>query len=222
MKRYLAAAFWALCGLLFLGCRHPQYALYTSPSRDFQCRVPWAWDVMSDAEGAHFANVTFLGPFDPAFYLGAPSFSVRWYARSATHRLRDGTLEMYKGPDDYIQQTLETVYGKDRRMERPVQDLAVDGRKFKYFVVVSAGPAQAEARWGTALDETGKVINPRKHAYAVFAMPGGCYVLIYPATRQGYEKYQKEFDELVKSFVPLKDGPGGALSPSPAQAKPVR
>jgi len=169
---------------------------------------------MEDLEGTHFTNLTFIGPFEPEFYLGAPSFSVRWYTRYATHRLRDGMLEMYSGPEDFLSQTLDAVYGKERRMDRPVQDLVVEGRRFKYFVVVSAGPVQPGARWGTAVDETGKVINPRKHAYAILPMPSGFYVLTYPATRQGYPKYEKQFTELVNSFVPLKDGPGGAPPPS--------
>ena len=208
MKRFLAFLALASIGCIAVGCRPPSYALYTSPNRDFQCRVPWAWNVMYDAEGTHFSHVNFIGPFEPEFYLGAPSLSVRWYTRYATHRLRDGILEMYADPDDFINQILDSVYGKDREMFRPVQDLTVDGRKFKYFVVVSAGPVQPGAQWGTATDtKTGKVLNPRKHAYALLPMPSGFYVLTYPATRQGYEKYEKDFTGLVNSFVPLKDGP---------------
>jgi len=220
MKRTLAAVILALGGLSAIGCQPPAHSLYTSPNRDFQCDVPWAWDVMYDSEGTHFTNLTFLGPFEPEFYLGAPSFSVRWYTRYATHLLRDGQSEMYSGPDDFIQQILESVYGKERRMDRPVQDLEVDGRKFKYFVVVSAGPVAPGARWGTMADESGKTINPRKHAYAVLPMSSGFYVLTYPATRQAYASYEKQFSDLVKSFVPLKDGPGGAALPPPSRSKP--
>ena len=221
MKRYLAVAALALCSLA-AGCKAPQHALYTSPNRDFQCDVPWAWNVMYDSEGTHFTNVTFIGPFEPEFYLGAPSFSVRWHTRYATHRLRDGLLEMYSGPDDFISQTLDSVYGKARRMDRELKDLNVEGRRFKYFVVVSAGPVQSGARWGTAVDEAGKTINPRKHAYAILPMPSGFYVLTYPATRQAYDKYYSQFDQLVKSFVPLKDGPGGAPLPPPSRSKPAK
>jgi hypothetical protein len=218
MKRFPLIAF--VCGFLALGCKAPDHALYTSPNRDFQCDVPWAWNVMYDSEDKHFTNLTFIGPYEPRFYLGAPSFSVRWYTRYATHRLRDGSLEMYSGPDDYIKQTLDSVYGPDRRMEVPVHEVDVAGRKIKHFVVVAAGPADAKATLGLALDpETGKTINPRKHAYAVIPMPSGFYVLIYPATKQGYDSYYKQFDRLVKSFVPFKDGPGGSPLPQPSQMK---
>ncbi len=177
---------------------------------------------MYDSEGTHFTNLTFIGPFESEFYLGAPSFSVRWYTRYATHRLRDGMLEMYGSPEDFTNQTLDAVYGKERRMDRPVQDLAVEGRRFKYFVVVSAGPVQPGARWGTAVDGAGKVINPRKHAYAILPTPSGFYVLTYPATRQAYAKYETQFAALVNSFVPLKDGPGGAPLSPPSRSKPAQ
>jgi len=227
MKRCLAVAALALCGLA-AGCKAPQHALYTSPHRDFQCDVPWAWNVMYDFEGTHFTHVNFIGPFEPDFYLGAPSFSVRWYTRYATHRLRDGQLEMYSGPEDFITQTLESVYGQERQMFRPVQDLVINGRRFKYFVVVSAGPVQPGARWGIAVDDkTKQAINPRKHAYAILPMPSGFYVLAYPATTAAYDIerlkiYKEQFDQLVNSFVPLKDGPGGAALPPPQRSKPAK
>jgi hypothetical protein len=220
MKKNLAAAFIAICALIATACKPPEYALYTSPERDFQCKVPWAWNVMYDSEEKHFENLTFIGPFEPDFYLGAPSFSVRWYSRYTTHRLRDDRLEMYAGSDDFIHQILDSVYGPERIMDRPVQELNVGGRKLKYFVVISGGPADPKARWGTALDRlTGKTINPRKHAYVLIDMPSGFYVLAYPATKQGYDLYKEKFDQMVGSFVPLKDGPGGAPLPPPAEHK---
>ncbi|MCX5795244.1 MAG: hypothetical protein NTY77_07115 [Elusimicrobia bacterium] len=232
MKRTWAAATLALCGLLASGCKPPSHSLYTSPNRDFQCDVPWAWSVIYDSEGTHFTNLTFIGPFEPEFYLGAPSFSVRWYTRYATHLLRDGQSELYSGPDDFIKQILDSVYGKERIMFRPVQDMEIDGRKFKYFVVSSLGPAAPGARWGTG-EQDGKLINPRKHAYAILPMSGGFYVLTYPATIQAYDAepktrfeklkiYRDQFDELVHSFVPLKDGPGGSPLPPPSRSKPAK
>ncbi|MFA6004027.1 MAG: hypothetical protein WC881_08160 [Elusimicrobiota bacterium] len=219
MKNMLRAAAVALCGLAAGGCQAPKYALYISAERDFQCRVPWAWNVMFDAEDKHFNNTTFIGPFEPDFYLGAPSLSVRWYSRYQAHRLRDGSVEMYADADDYINQTLEGVYGKDRVMIDPVREVAAAGRRAKHFVVLSAGPAAAGARWGTARDKiTGRVVDPRQHAYVVLPMPGGFYVLIYPATPDGFDKYEPQFNQLVNSFTPLKSGPGGApLQPSAAR-----
>jgi hypothetical protein len=86
---------------------------------------------------------------------------------------------------------------------------------------------QPGARWGTATDQDGRTINPRKHAYAVLPMPGGFYVLTYPATTAAYDierllAYRKDFDHLVNSFVPLKDGPGGAPLSPPDQKQPAK
>ena len=225
MNRKIAAGVLTLSGLLALGCNppKPKYSLYTSPDRDFQCSVPWAWNVIYDSEGKRFTNLTFIGPFERDFYLGAPSFSVRWFTRYAPHRLGIDTVEMYSDAEDFIKQNLEAVYGADREMFKPEQDIQLKaiGRTGKYFVVVSPGPAHPKAQWGTAVDEgTGKSINPRKHAYVLIPMPSGFYVLTYPATTFGYKKYKDQFDELVFSFVPLKDGPGGAPLPPPADDKP--
>ncbi|MBI5239136.1 MAG: hypothetical protein HY926_01560 [Elusimicrobia bacterium] len=227
MRRSAAVAVLALCALV-CGCKSPKYALYTSLNRDFQCDVPWAWNVMYDSEGTHFTHVNFIGPFEPDFYLGAPSYSVRWYSNYATHRLRDGRLEMYAGPDDFIRQTLDGVYGADRDLVQPVHDVAIDGLKFKCFTVVSAGPAQPGARWGTAVDGiTKQVINPRQHAYAILPMRSGFYVLTYPATTAAFktdrlQAYKKDFEHLVNSFVPFKDGPGGAPLPPSGRSKPAK
>jgi RecA-family ATPase len=90
-----------------------------------------------------------------------------------------------------------------------ITTLEVSGRKGKHFIVKSAAPAQPGARWGTAVDERGQDINPRQHAYVVVPTPRGFYVLIYPATREGYPKYEKRFIQLVNSFTVLTDGPAG-------------
>ena len=223
MKRSFAAAVLALC-VLGSGCKSPKYALYTSPNRDFQCDVPWAWNVIYDSEGTHFTHVNFIGPFEPDFYLGAPSYSVRWYTHYATHKLRDGRLEMYTGPGDFISQTLDAVYGKERSMVEPVREAEVFGRRWKRFTVVSAGPADPKARWGTATDAAGNLMNPRQHAYAILPLRSGFYVLTYPATTAAYKTdrlkvYRENFEQLVNSFVPFKDGPGGAPLPPPQKSK---
>ena len=198
-------------GALALGaCTPPKYALYTAKARDFQAAVPYNWSVIADAEGARFESATFIGPFDPDFYLGVPSFSVRWHARHAPHTLRNGAVEVYTGPDDYIKQVLKYVYGPKYDLSQPVHEIQAGGRKAKHFVVLSAGPVNKGARWGTAVDEQGRTINPRKHAYVLIPMRAGFYVLVYPATREGYEKYEPQFNQLVNSFAALSEGPGGA------------
>lgn len=230
---------WGARGLLLLAamvlssCKAPKYALYTSVVRDFQVDVPWAWNVMTEQDGSNFSNATFIGPFEPDFYLGAPSFSIRWHRRYYPHKLPGGKLEMYSDTNDYIAQLLKNVYGprytllwKDKMEEfHPcVEDgpcittIMINGREAKYFVVKSAAPAQPGARWGTAMDtETGASINPRQHAYVIVPMANGFYVIVYPATREGYPKYEKEFNQLASSFLPFKDGPEGASVSPPAR-----
>ncbi len=206
-------------GALALGaCTPPKYALYTSKPRDFQANVPYGWSVIADQVGSRYANVAFIGPFDQDFYLGAPSFSVRWHTRHDPHKLRDGSIETYTGPDDYIRQILKSVYGPRYELIQPVHEISAGGRKAKHFVVLSAGPADPNANYGTASDEKGRSINPRKHAYVVIPFRAGFYVLVYPATREGYARYEPQFNQLVNTFKPFKEGPGGADIPVGASA----
>jgi hypothetical protein len=77
-SRPLSSAVAMLAGcLLMAGCNPPKHVTYTSARRDWKCSVPWGWNVMTDEKGGHYTNTTFIGPFDPEFYLGAPSLSVR-------------------------------------------------------------------------------------------------------------------------------------------------
>lgn len=224
-----------LAALALTSCKPPKYALYTSEQRDFQVNVPWAWNVMTEHDEENFSNSTFIGPFEPDFYLGAPSLSIRWHKRYHPHRMPGGQLEMYSDPVDYIAQVLEKVYGpryallwKDQEgtfhpcvEDGPcIRTVTVNGREARSFVVQSAAPAQPGARWGTSVDtETGQTINPRQHAYVIVPMANGFYVLVYPATREGYPKYYDDFDFFAKSFLPLKDGPGGQPVARPMAVK---
>lgn len=208
---------------LLAACSPPKHALYTSLHRDYLVNVPWAWNVIVDQEELRFTEAVFLGPFDPDFYLGQPSFRISWHKRYATHKLRNGLLEMYADADDFIDQTLRDVYGPEYQLvgfdkkgdltvvKAPDEVMVAKQFKAKHFVVLSAGPAAPGARWGTGeVAATKQLINPRMHAYVVVPMASGFYVLVYPATRDGYPKYSKDFDKLVYSFRPLKDGPAGA------------
>ena len=60
-----------------------------------------------------------------------------------------------------------------------------------------------------SVDRDGQPGVLRKHAYAVVPMGRGFYVLCYPATARGYDRYEARFRGLIGSFVPLTDGPGG-------------
>ena len=57
------------------------------------------------------------------------------------------------------------------------------------------------------------------HAYVLLPMRRGFYVIVYPATRDGYALYEPQFNQLVNSFTPLKEGPdGAALAAAPVAA----
>ncbi len=202
---------WACAALAsFLAGCAPKYSAYTSVNGDFRCLAPWRWKVLTDHEGSHYTDTTFIGPFDPKFYLGAPSLEVRWYRNYASHRLRGGALEMYANADDYIRQTLREVYGAKYQFAQPLQDIVVSGQKAKHFVVLSAAPAPKAARWGVLTDpKTGRRFIPRKHAYVVLPSRRGFYVLIYPATDPGYADDLAQFHTLVNTFFVIKDGPSG-------------
>jgi hypothetical protein len=235
MKNTLARRLSAVLLLaLASACNPPKYATYESINKDYSASVPWGWQVVTDQQDNDFSQATFIGPFDPDFYLGAPSLSVRWYRRYRPHRLGDGRLEMYAGPDDFIKQTLGQVYGpqyvlltldgrpsydNDKRAEViPEVVLKNSGLKAKAFAVESSVPAPTSAqsgeatnRWGiSAQSGTGKPFILRKHAYVIVPIEDGFYVLTYPATERGYENFLDKFAGLMGSFMPTKAGPGGA------------
>ncbi|OGR90521.1 MAG: hypothetical protein A3J74_03430 [Elusimicrobia bacterium RIFCSPHIGHO2_02_FULL_57_9] len=193
----------AAAGVIW-ACTPPKYVAYVSRQNDFKCSAPWGWSVMSEKEGTRYANTTFIGPFAPEFYLGAPSLSVRWHAYSYPHRLADGVLEMYSSADDYIRQMINNVYGPQAELLEPVHDIFVAKRKAKHFVVLAPAPAPEGRQWGTVLDaQSNKPVNLRQHAYVIVPMQQGFYVLVYPATREGFKLYEPHFNQLVNTFLPL-------------------
>ena len=219
-----------LFGIILLalaaGCNPPKYATYESINKDYTASVPWGWQVMTDQQDNDFTQATFIGPFDPDFYLGAPSLSVRWFRRYRPHRLTDGRIEMYGGPDDFIRQTLVQIYGPEyvlltlegkvsydnAKQEEIIPEITLrqSGLKAKAFAVVSAVPAPEDNKWGISTDsKTGKASVLRKHAYAVVPIEDGFYVLTYPATDRGYENFLDKFAGLMGSFMPRTAGPGG-------------
>ncbi|MBI2386452.1 MAG: hypothetical protein HYV14_10615 [Elusimicrobia bacterium] len=212
---------------LAAACSPPKYASYESINKDFAASVPWGWQVMTDQQDSDFSQTAFIGPFDPDFYLGAPSLSVRWYRRYRPHRLTDGRLELYSGADDFIRQTLAQVYGPEYILLRldgkvsydeetkaeviPEVTLKQSGLKAKGFIVESATPAPAANKWGiSARAGTGESFVLRKHAYVVVPIEDGFYVLTYPATERGFPSYLDKFAGLMGSFMPRTAGPGGA------------
>ena len=214
----------ASLGLFSLGCQPPKYAVYSSIHGDFRCSVPWGWKVMTDEEGTHYANTTFLGPFDPEFYLGLPTLSVRWFSYAEPHRLPDGVLEMYTSSGDYIRQILRNVYGPKPIMRQKAHEIFVAGRKARHFVVLSAVEVPPQTQWGTAIEaKTNKLVNLREHAYVVLPLKTGFYVLIYPATREGFSLYESQFNVMVNTFEPLKEGPAGPpIKPVPSAPAPKK
>lgn len=212
MKRFLAL--FAAAGVLAAGCSPPKYVNYKSVNGDFATTVPWGWQIFTDqeADGKGFAQTVFIGPFDPQFYLGVPSVTVRWYRSFWPHTLRDGRIESYAGPDDFIKRTLSDVYGPKYTLEKPVTsiDLRQSGLQAQFFVVFSPVAVPKETRNGVEEDpETGKTFNVRRHGYVVVPMGEGFYVITYPATRLGYPKNDENFNQIVSAFRPFTRGPGG-------------
>ncbi|MBI4679305.1 MAG: hypothetical protein HY748_17155 [Elusimicrobia bacterium] len=220
-----SALFWtpvlAVCGLA-AGCLFPEYYKYTSPFGDFTCEVPYGWSVKTDREEDIFTNVTFIGGFDPDFYLGAPSLSIRWHSSSRIHQLPNGFMEVYSDADDFIRQMLRSVYGpmenKDYFLETPkdrpregIREIALRTAMLpaKFFVVTAQIEVPKKWTWGVSVNKEGKTTLIRKHAYALVPMEGGFYVIVYPATMDGYEKYEKQYRMLLGTFKPLRSGPGG-------------
>ncbi|MBI5624126.1 MAG: hypothetical protein HY924_10130 [Elusimicrobia bacterium] len=216
------------------GCLFPEYHAYTSPFNDFTCEVPYGWSVKTDREDDHFTNVTFIGGFDPEFYLGAPSMSVRWHAADRIHKLPNGLLEMYSDSEDYIRQMLRSVYGpevnKDYTLDLPdgnpdnairTINLKTANLPARFFVVNSPTKVPPGWTWGVSVDRKDKRSASliRKHAYALVPMEGGFYVIVYPATRDGYSKHEKQFRVLLGSFKPLTHGPAGPSFKVPKAAR---
>ena len=225
-------------------CSPPKYVSYRSVSNDFKVAAPWGWDVIADAAYDSFSQVSFIGPFDVDFYLGAPTLSVRWYKPYRPHELRDGRMEMYADSDDFIKQTLNDVYGKDaivygvgvredggrslidQAHPIPTFLLKESGLPAKFFGVLSPTPAPRGVTIGTETDDEGRLVNVRYHEYVVVPIvengrEEGFYVLCYPATQAGHDKGMDRFRALYNTFHPLTAGPGGEKIriPGPQAAK---
>lgn len=204
------------------GCINPPYTAYRSPWGDWTCSVPTGWTVKIDGEDTHYTNVTFIGGFDPDFYLGAVSMSVRWHSYDRTHQLPDGLLEAYTSVEDYYRQMLRVVYGPTvnqdymlplaKSPDDPLQDINLPsaGLTGKHFIVLSPVAVPKKTVWGTSIDKKAdKVVVIRQHAYVLVPMENGFYVIVYPATKDGFRRFEKQFVRIVNTFRPLKHGPAG-------------
>lgn len=214
--------------VLACACKPPKFAAYESVFKDFSADVPWGWNVYTEAKGKNYSEIRFVGPFDEDFFLGAPSLSVRWYRNFEIHNLPDGGSELFKTSNEFITKTLRDVYGPEAILygigdrddggrlilsgqnEIPSITLRSSGLKAKYFAVLSPTPAPAGVSYGLQRDDQGRLVNVRYHEYAVVPVADGFYVLCYPATKIGHDRYMNEFKTLLGSFVPRAAGPGGA------------
>ena len=221
------------------GCAAPKRVTFFSPFKDFSCDVPWGWAVYLDAAGSDYTSVTFAGPLEPEFLRGTPSLTVRWYAYGAAHKLPDGNIERYVSAGDFKSQMLREVYGPEcppaagtveacaytRAGSDFVQALAaskgmrvpdasnvkVAGVTASYYVVYRNRPVPRKALLGIVEDAQGGAVVRQRHAYVVLPLRHGFYVLVYPATRDGFEKYKDDFWRMVNSFQLLKEGPAGPV-----------
>ena len=224
-KRSPALATAAAALLALAGCIAGNYAHYRSPFGDFVCEVPKGWTTIVDSGGPDFYQITFAGPLQPEFYKGVPSLSVRWYRLNTTHRLPDGSYELYASVRDYMDQMLHDIYGPDGYykggddvdQERAAarnqalgefETIKMSGdRDALFFVAYHNVPAPVGANYGVVSDDEGHRIIRERHGYAILPVRDGFYVLVYPATRNGFERFKKSFLRMVLSFRLLREGP---------------
>jgi hypothetical protein len=204
-------------GALSSGCGRPKYTWYNSKAGDYRAGVPYEWHFRTENYGTEFSNTVFVGPFEPKFYLGLPTFQVRWYQNYRPHTLPDGSVEVYSGPDNFIEQTLSLVYDYPKKalLTQEIHEVDVAGRQGKHFVVQSEHEVHKNTRFGMFQSPDGRFVVMRKHGYVVVPAGDGFYVLIYPATREGYDKWEPAFNQFVNSFQIFKNGPG---APAPKSA----
>lgn len=197
--------------LAFSGCKAPKYLEYRSAFGDYSVEVPFGWDVYFDQESKVHTNYTFVGPFDQNFFNGLPSLSIRWY--KANHRILMHGLETayYASGDDYIEQMLRDVYGPQYQFVQKIHRVSVGGWEAKHFIVESLAEVPESYQFGVVIEpDTNRHGIIRKHEYVVLPMDSGFYVLVYPATRAGYDAHSKKFNNLVNTFRVYTDGPSGA------------
>lgn len=221
----------ALIGVVLMAfvssaCQPPKYVRFVSPFKDFVCEVPWGWAVYLDSAGSDYSSATFTGPLEPDFYRGTPSLSIRWYAYNAPHALLGGLPESYGSADDFTRQMLGDVYAPDgyTKAEADFDQQAaasrgegtpdfkrvrVSGAEATHYIVYRTLPAPKGYSLGVVHDGKGNAVIRQRHAYILLPLPTGFYVITYPATREGYEKYKSSFIHLAKSFKLLKEGPAG-------------
>ncbi len=221
----LAVVCWPVCAQAQSGT-----APFTSLWNDYTTSVPARWKVVSGNEGTHYTDINFKSP-EPYYLL-----SIRWFSQYATHKKADESLEMYRGADDFVKQLSESVYQRDYNggpynphtasaFLEPVHEVMVAGRKSMQFVLPAPGFDNYGGEGFNAssgrhfLDALGIIVKdksleaPGEHAYTLVPMRSGFYVLAYFAPQGGLGKYKRFYEEMVSSFVLLKDGPEGASLP---------
>jgi len=207
-----------LAGVFLLaGCEPPKHIAYASSAGDFTVQVPYGWSVYYDEQSSDYQSYTFVGPFEPSFFRGVPSLQVRWYASGKPRKLPfNGGSETYYGADDFVRRVKGEVYGPEAiyatattKNPRDIHKVAISGWSGRHFIILSPTKVGADVRFGVSQDAKGERAIVRKHAYAVLPMDNGFYVITYPATLDGYGKYDNDFFRMVNSFKALKDGPAG-------------
>ncbi len=242
MKRVLFAVLvisLLLGGMSSFLAREAYAGSYTSAWNDFTATVPDGWRVSLDNEETSYTKTKFNSP-EP-FY----SISVRWYRHYATHKQIDGRLEMYVGPDDFINQ-LSDWYGREKQnmtggaLIEPRHEISIGDKKALQFTGRLAKVPQKDSygflrsaedcefiykEWrrqlGGVLVGVDEVKNGSRQVWTIVPARSGFYVLAYYAPEESYGKYEKYYAQLAASFVP-KDGPGGAgSSTDPNLAKKI-
>jgi len=197
-----------------VGAEELRTAPFTSLWNDYKTMVPDGWKVGVDDEGTHYTNISFKSP-EPNYLL-----SIRWYTRYSTHRMVDGLLEMYSGPDDFVGQ-IGNWFGAGNLIEQG-HEINIADRKAQRFMgrlarLPQGGPSYIvlgrRARLGGVLVGDDEATNGGRQVWTVVPAPSGFYAFGYFAPEEGFAKYEKFYDRMIASFVPLRDGPGGAAAP---------
>ncbi len=203
----------------FAGVKVASAMSYTSLWNDYKTVVPDGWTASYDSEGTHYAEADFTSS-DPNYRL-----EIRWYTRYATHRLPDGMLEMYSGPDDFTRQ-FGNRYGAGNVVEK-AHEINIGGKKAERFAGRLPEAKVSTSTWDTSIKAVilgrqamlGKMVEDSvaekggRQIWTVIAAPSGFYVFAYLAPEADFATYQNSYDQMMASFIELKDGPGGTLMP---------
>ncbi len=188
---------------------------FVSSWNDFKTVVPDGWTATYDFESLHYAD-TELKSGDPTY-----RFVIRWFTKYSTHMTVSGLLEMYADADDFVGQY--TDWYKSSAVIDPPHPIQIGEIKAQRFVTRMAGNTQSISDISNFLlnrrSKLGKLVDSDvarqggRQAWTVIPALSGFYVLAYFAPEDGFSRYEPQYEQMVSSFVMIKDGPNGGTLP---------